>query len=91
MKLEIRDNAKEKLKEYNDKDIPLRLIISGLSWCGPTFSIVSEKHDSDDEFFDVDGIKISVSRDVYNILEIATIEYSNRFLRKGFIVLPVPK
>lgn len=31
MKLEIRDNAKEKLKEYNDKDIPLRLIISGLS------------------------------------------------------------
>lgn len=91
MKLEIRDNAKEKLKEYNDKDIPLRLIISGLSWCGPTFSIVSEKHDSDDEFFDVDGIKISVSRDVYNILEKATIEYSNRFLRKGFIVLPVPK
>lgn len=91
MKLEIRDNAKEKLKEYNDKDIPLRLIISGLSWYGPTFSIVSEKHDSDDEIFDVDGIKISVSRDVYNILEKATIEYSNRFLRKGFIVLPVPK
>lgn len=91
MKIEIKENAKVKLEEYKEKNIPLRLILSGISWCGPTFSIVSEKHDSEDEIYNVDGIDIAVSKNVYSILEKATIEYSNRFLRKGFIVLPVPK
>ncbi len=31
MKIDITDNAKLKLKEYTEKDIPLRLILSGIS------------------------------------------------------------
>lgn len=91
MKLEITDNAKVKLEEYKEKEVPLRLILSGISWCGPTFSIVSEKHDSEDEIYNLSGVDIAVSKNVYSILEKATVDYSNKFLRKGFIVLPVPK
>lgn len=91
MKLEITDKARVKLEEYKEKEVPLRMIISGLSWCGPTFALVSEKQDSDDEVYNLDGVEISVSRQVYNILEKATIEYSDRFLRRGFVIMPVPK
>ncbi len=31
MKLEITDNAKVKLEEYKEKEVPLRLILSGIS------------------------------------------------------------
>jgi len=91
MKVEITENAKAKILEYNQKEIPVRLVVQGISWCGPTFAVVSEKHLVDDKIYKSDGIEIAISVNVSNILEKATIDYSNKFFRKGFIVMPVPK
>ena len=91
MKINISENAKEKMKEYFKNEVPLKLVIQGVSWCGPTFAVVSEKHLVKDEIYKEEGLEIAISENVSNMLSEVRIDYSNKIFRKGFIVMPVPK
>jgi Fe-S cluster assembly iron-binding protein IscA len=80
--------AKEKLMEYKEKNMPIKLKITGYSWCGATLGIVSEKQDENEKIYNVEGMDLIVSEDLDGAIKGAKIDYSNSFFKKGFEVIP---
>ena len=91
MKINLSESAKLKMQEYFKNEVPLRLIVQGVSWCGPTFAVVSAKHLVEDKLYKEDGIELAIAENVISLLSEVKIDHSNKFFRKGFIVMPIPK
>lgn len=88
MVIKLSDTAKEKILQYNKNDVPVKVKITGYSWCGANFGIVSEKQEKNDKVYNVDGANVVVSEDLVDALKGMTIKYSTNWLFKGFEVLP---
>ena len=88
MELKLTDKAKEKLLELKNNNEPIKLKITGFSWCGAEFGIVSEKQTEEDKVYNVEGIDIIVSDELEGAISGADIDYSTNFFNKGFEITP---
>lgn len=88
MNFNITNVAKEKLMEYKEKNMPIKVKITGYSWCGATIGIVSEKQEENEKIYNVEGMDIIVSEDLDGAMKGAKIDYSTSFFKKGFEVTP---
>jgi len=88
MEFTITDIAKEKLVELQSNNEPIKLKITGFSWCGAELGIVSEKQSENDKVYNTDGIDIIVSEELEGAMKGADINYSTNFFKKGFEVTP---
>lgn len=89
MELTLTDKAKEKLLEMQGQDKPIKLAVTGYSWCGARFGIVSEKQKEEEKVYRVDGIDIIVSDELEGAIKGAQIDYSTSFFTKGFEITPI--
>lgn len=88
MEFKLTDKAKEKMLEFKNNQQPIKLKITGYSWCGAELGIVSEKQSDKDEIFKVEGIELIVSDELVGAIKGAEIDYTNGVFRKGFEVVP---
>ena len=89
MIINLSDKAKAEILEHNKNGIPLKVKITGYSWCGANFGVVSEKQEKNDKVYEIDGANIVVDSDLIDSMKSMTIKYSTNWLYKGFEVIPV--
>jgi Fe-S cluster assembly iron-binding protein IscA len=73
--------------ELKNEQQPIKLKITGYSWCGAELGIVSEKQSDEDKIFNVEGIDLIVSDELVGAIKGAEIDYTNGVFRKGFEVV----
>lgn len=88
MEFILTEKAKEKLNELKNNEQPIKLKITGYSWCGAELGIVSEKQSENDKVYKVEGIDLIVSDELEGAIKGAEIDYTNGVFRKGFEVVP---
>lgn len=89
MVIEVTDKAKEKLQELiseKESNKALRIYIAGYGWGGPSFGMALEEPKSGDLELSADGFNFLVEEDLKSIYGKFTIDYSDSWLRKGFLV-----
>lgn len=89
MEFKITELAKEKLLEYKEKNIPIKIKITGYSWCGATIGIVSEKQLENEQIYHAEGIDFIISEDLEGAAKGMSIDYNSSFFKKGFEVIPI--
>ena len=89
MEFILTDKAKDKLTEMQKQNKPIKLMITGFSWCGAKFGIVSEKQAEIEKVYNVEGIDIIVSDELEGAIKGAEIDYSTSFFTKGFEITPM--
>lgn len=88
MNFKLTDSAKEKLSELKSNQQPIKLAITGYSWCGAELGIVSEKQSENDLVYSIEGFDLIVSEDLTGAISGAEIDYRNGVFKKGFEVVP---
>jgi len=91
MNFNITSSAKEKLLNLKEKNEPIKVKITGHTWCGAQLGIVSEKQYENDEIHNIDSMEIIVSEDIKGAVKGLKIDYKEGFFRKGFEVEPLFK
>lgn len=86
MEIILTDKAKEKMGEMKQNQQPIKLAITGYSWCGAELGIVSEKQSEKDKIYSVDGFDLIVSDELEGAIRGAEIDYQNGVFRKAFVV-----
>lgn len=86
MEFKLTETAKEKLNEFKNNEQPIKLAITGYSWCGAELGIVSEKQSDKDKIYNVEGFDLIVSDELEGAIKGAEIDYQNGVFRKGFVV-----
>ncbi len=89
MEFILTEKAKEKLNEMKNDNKPIKLAITGYSWCGAKFGIVSEKQSEIEKSYNVDGIDIIVSDELEGAIKGAEIDYSTSLFTRGFEITPM--
>ena len=88
MNFKFTDSAKSKLEELKSNQQPIKLSITGYSWCGAELGIVSEKQSENDVVYNTEGFDIIVSADLVGAISGAEIDYKSGVFKKGFEVFP---
>ena len=91
MIVNLTDRAKEKLNELlKDKtdNKALRIYIAAYGWGGPSFGMALEEPGENDLKISVDGYDFIMEEGFDQIYKHFNIEYSDKILRKGFIITP---
>lgn len=86
MEFKLTEKAKEKMAEMKQNLEPIKLAITGYSWCGAELGIVSEKQSEKDKTYNVDGFDLIVSDELEGAIKGAEIDYQSGIFRKGFVV-----
>jgi len=89
MNLTLSSNAKEKLLQLKEKNEPIKVKITGFSWGGAEFGIVSEKQHENDGIYNVEGLNIIVDEDIENAVEGLSIDYKEGLFKKDFQISPL--
>lgn len=89
MEFKITELAKEKLLEYKEKNVPIKIKITGYSWCGATIGIVSEKQLENEQIHHAEGIDFILSEDLEGAAKGMSIDYNSGLFKKGFEVIPI--
>lgn len=87
MNFKLTEKAKEKMNELKNNEQPIKLKITGYSWCGAELGIVSEKQSDNDKLYNVEGIDLIVSDELEGAIKGAEIDYTNGLFKKGFEVV----
>lgn len=87
MEFKLTSSAREKMNELKNNQQPIKLKITGYSWCGAEIGIVSEKQSDKDKIYNVEGFDLIVSNDLEGAIKGAEIDYTNGVFRKGFEVV----
>ena len=86
MDIKLTEKAKEKMAEMKQNLQPIKLAITGYSWCGAELGIVSEKQSEKDKIYNVEGFDIIVSDELEGAMRGAEIDYTNGVFKKSFVV-----
>lgn len=89
MNIKLTKVAKEKLVELQQNNEPIKMKITGYSWCGAEFGIVSEKQLENENSYNVEGIDIIVSEELEGAVKGAEVDYQTGFFKKGFEIKPL--
>lgn len=92
MKVNVTDKANEELikvlKSKNDENKYVRIHIAGYGWGGPSFGLALDEQNDSDLLVDSGEIKFIINKDVVEQFGVFQVDYSNNWLRKGFMVIP---
>lgn len=89
--IDVTKKAMEELvKIRNEKktEKALRIYVAGYGWGGPSFGIALDEQKNEDIVTEIDGITFVVEREFGESFSKFTVDYSDSFLRKGFVILP---
>ena len=89
MVIDVTDEAKEKLSALlleKETDKALRIYIAGYGWGGPSFGMALEEPRTGDLKFTSGEFNFIIEEGLQDIYGKFTIDYSDSWLRKGFIV-----
>lgn len=91
MNIFLTENAKlelKKLKESNkDKNVDFRIVMSGISWGGPSFKLVLDEPNKEDKKYDSEGFTFILSPSVERVLSYypeLEVDYSKGLFSNGF-------
>ena len=87
--IEIKDNAKLKLKEYyslGKEPCAIRIRVKGYTWAGLNADIVLEELNDPDKFYTYEGINFIVDKHIEESFSKVIIEYTQDWFKKGFAV-----
>ena len=82
------DEIKKVLKEKNATSKKIRIFLAGIGWGGPTFNLALDEQKENDEIYSEDSVDFIVDKSLINQFRGFEIDYSNFFLRRGFLVHP---
>ena len=88
MEFKITNDAREKMNDLKTKALPIKLAITGYSWCGAKLGIVSEKQNKNDKIYKIENFDLIVSDELEGAIKGAEIDYKNTLFKKGFEVYP---
>jgi HesB-like selenoprotein len=63
-----------------------RIHLQGIGWGGPVFTLVLDEQREDDYVENINGLKVLVNNDLIENYNEFEIDYTSRFLFKGFSV-----
>ena len=89
MVVDLTSKAKEKLDELfpqMEENKALRIYVAGIGWGGRTFGLALEEPQDGDLKLNVDGYDFIIEEETVGDYGKFTVDYSNSFLRKGFII-----
>lgn len=86
MNFKLTEKAKEKMAAMKESNEPIKLAITGYSWCGAELGIVSEKQSENDKIYNVEDLDIIVSDELEGAIKGAEIDYQSGVFRKGFVI-----
>lgn len=86
MKFNISQKAKDELIKFKEKNGNAKVTITGYSWCGANFGIVSEKQKENEKSYNIEGIEIIVSEDLEGAAKGFDIDYDTDIFNRGFAV-----
>lgn len=86
MKFKISEKAKKHLIKFKEENGNAKVTITGYSWCGANFGIVSEKQKENEKSYDVEGIEIIVSEDLEEAAIGFDIDYDTDIFNRGFAI-----
>lgn len=89
MEFTLTEKSKAKLTEMKNNNKPIKLKITGYSWCGARLGIVSEKQNDIENVYNIEGIDIIISDDLEGAIKGAKIDYSTSFFMRGFDIIPI--
>ena len=82
------DKLKNVLKEKNVSSAKIRIVLAGIGWGGPRFSLALDEQKENDKIYSKDGIHIIADKNLIEQFKGFKIGYSNFFLMKGFSIYP---
>lgn len=91
MKINITEKGKEELeKTMKDKDgnKALKIYVAGYGWGGPSFGLALDEPKEGDIKITSEGYDFLVEEGLEEIYGSFTLDYSDSWLRKGFVVMP---
>ena len=86
--IQLTESAKEKILNYNQNNSPVKVKVTGFSWCGAKIGVVSEKQENNDKVYNVDGASIIVSEELEKEFSGLKIDYVSGWFKKDFEVIP---
>jgi len=81
------EEIKKIIEKQDAKDKAIRVNVSGFGWGGPQLGLVLDEQNKNDYSQDIDGVTFLAGDDLKHF-EGFKIDYTNSFLRKGFVVSP---
>lgn len=91
MNVELTNKAKEKLGEVlkpEETNKSLRIYIAGYGWGGPNFGLALEEPKEGDIKVLVENYEFAVEEGLEDVYGKFTVDYSDSWLRKGFVITP---
>ena len=89
--IEATKTAVEEIKKIMEKqdadDKAIRVNVSGFGWGGPQLGLVLDEQRENDHSQEIDGVTFLAGEDLKHF-DGFQIDYTNSFLRKGFVVSP---
>ena len=82
------NEIKKILKEKNTTNIKIRIFLAGIGWGGPTFNLALDEQKENDEIYSKDSIDFIADKSLIDQFRGFKIDYSNFFLRRGFLIHP---
>ena len=82
------NEIKKVLKEKNTTSKKIRIFLAGIGWGGPTFNLALDEQKENDEIYSEDSVDFIVDKSLIDQFRGFKIDYSNFFLRRGFLVHP---
>lgn len=91
MNINVTDKAKEELTktlENKDANKSLKVYVAGHGWGGPSFGLALDEPKEGDTKVSSEGFDFIVEEGLEDIYNAFTVDYSDSWLRKGFVVMP---
>lgn len=91
MKINLTEKAINELKttmETKEQEKTLRIYVAGHGWGGPSFGLTLDESKEGDTVVSTEGYEIAVEEGLDEMFDSFTVDYSDSWLRKGFVVMP---
>ena len=79
---------KKVLKEKNAASNKIRIFLAGIGWGGSTFNLALDEQKEDDVTYLEDNVAFVADKNLIEQYRGFKIDYSNFFLRRGFLIHP---
>ena len=80
------NEIKKVLKEKNTTSKKIRIFLAGIGWGGPTFNLALDEQKENDKIYSEDNVDFLADKSLIDQYRGFKIDYSNFFLRRGFLV-----
>jgi iron-sulfur cluster assembly protein len=85
----VSEKATEKVREFfksRDKIQPLRIIVAGVGWKGPTLGMALDEPNENDEVFTQDEFTFIIEKKLLEQAQPVNVDYISNAMGEGFII-----